>query len=626
MYSLSKSLFEEYIFNNYYDQISNKVISFCCAHKEYLLEQLSSDITCINGIELEDIDTVFIRISENTGTSIDFDIVICPEITCYCYLSKYRDNDSFGINKLWLTISCKGDIAKSLRDFKVTYVDFYDKTEPSKPLDCDMVPVYNKDTYDIVANEILSKYYSFNNSLPERIDIEKLAQKMGLNIIYRKISRAGNIFGQFFFETSKAIFIDNDGNEKEEVVTENTIVIDIKASSYYSLCSHDLSIAHEIIHAYCHKKAFLFSKMINGNLSSIQCEITGTIKNGARDATIWMERQANAVAPCLLMPKNEFLNKYNELESEYVLHCSSDPLIYFDTLIRDLADFFQVTVYSARKRLIDLGVNMAIGFLNWNGTGYVKPYIVKKGELTPNQTYTIKSHDLANNILTNSSLLSGVMEEKFVFVENHLCINSNKYIEFGVRNILQLTDYARRNMDECCIKFNCINSQTNSGDNGIWTACYLCRDIKSLLPCKIEFSKECNFKAMAAEFKSRSKEVRDLLGLIGGKTFGESLKEIKKYYKLIDLSIAIDSGMDEKNISRYMNDQIKQPTKKAVIAICHAMNVPMAVSSELFKKASVALNPGSEEDDLYLVILSTMQNNTIEEINLFLQDAGFEKI
>lgn len=366
--------------------------------------------------------------------------------------------------------------------------------------------------------------------------------------------------------------------------------------------------------------------MINGNLSSIQCEITGTIKNGACDATIWMERQANAVATCLLMPKSEFLNKYHELESQYVLSGISDPLIYFDTLIRDLADFFQVTIYSARKRLIDLDVNLAIGFLNWNGTRYVKPYIVKKDELTPNQTYTIKSHDLADNIVNNPSLFSGIVEGRYTFVENHLCINSEKYIEFGQHNILQLTDYARRNMDECCIKFNCVNSQTNSGDNGIWTACYLCRDIKSLLPCRIEFNKECNSKAMALEFKSRSQETRDLLGLIGGKTFGESLKEIKKYYQLTDLAIAIDAGMDEKSISRYMNDQIKQPTKKAVIAICHALNVPVAISNELFKKASVDLNPENEEDDLYLMILSVMQNNTIDENNSFLGEAGFEKL
>lgn len=195
MHGLSRSLFEEYIFNNYCDKITDKVISFCRGHKDYLLEQLSDDVTYINDVELEDINVKLIRISDTPGTSIDFDIVICHELTCSCYIARYKDHDSYGIDKLWLTISCKGDIAKALNDFRITCVDFYDKSKPLKSLDCDMVPIYNRDTYDLVANEILSKYYSFKNSLPERIDIEKLAHNMGLSIIYRRISTTGTIFG-----------------------------------------------------------------------------------------------------------------------------------------------------------------------------------------------------------------------------------------------------------------------------------------------------------------------------------------------------------------------------------------------------------------------------------------------
>lgn len=94
-------------------------------------------------------------------------------------------------------------------------------------------------------------------------------------------------------------------------------------------------------------------------------------------------------------------------------------------IVDELARTYQVTVYAARKRLIDLGFELAVGAYNWVDGHFVRPYIFKQGSLATNETFTISYKDVYKKVLSNPKIAMNVLMNQYVFVENHLCISSS---------------------------------------------------------------------------------------------------------------------------------------------------------------------------------------------------------
>ena len=77
----------------------------------------------------------------------------------------------------------------------------------------------------------------------------------------------------------------------------------------YSLCAISASvnntIIHECVHWDKHYKFFELQKLINPELTSISCAVVEEYKKGAgglSEDLAWMEWQANAIAPKILIP------------------------------------------------------------------------------------------------------------------------------------------------------------------------------------------------------------------------------------------------------------------------------------------------------------------------------------
>ena len=247
----------------------------------------------------------------------------------------------------------------------------------------EFVPYIKKSQYDDYANEILEKFYYKDyptaRETPEAIDVDILSNNMGLNIITRSISKDKTIFGQIFFSDAIVELYNEEKEEYEKVkISKNTILVDNKAAYLRSLGSRNMTIAHECVHSYYHRKAFLFAKMFNNDLKYIECLIDGTMNNTKdNDTADWMEIQANALAPCILMPRKAFENYANELLEKYRLF-SDFGVNTINNIVDELADKFNVTKYAAKKRLIDLGYDQAEGAYNWVDDRYVRPYAFKR--------------------------------------------------------------------------------------------------------------------------------------------------------------------------------------------------------------------------------------------------------
>lgn len=623
--------FLSYLENEYYDQLFKYLLSYIKHHKDLIVDRY--DLINIEDIDIFDLGLKNVYIDTKDNDYIEFDIQCNPEIQ-YTEVDKRRTREAGGTNKLWFTISCKAKVTiNKLESFFVIAVDEYNPTKPKKPLSGNLIPVIHHNEYDKYAEEILNKYYPEAFEVDTVVNPYELAKRMGFNVIKRRISKHNNVFGQIYFDDSKTkLFNENIADYEEVTIPKNTIIIDETINSAFSFGCENITVAHECVHGYLHKQAFRFARIYNKKLHTrISCTTSGDIKNiESNDESSYMESQANGIAPCLLLPKKKIIGSYLK-ELDLYLMVGYSRLEAIEEAINSLAKKYQVTVYAIKKRLIDLGYDEVIGILNWVDGKYIKNYSFKKGSLKPNETFTIKFNDLVALVHNgNNVLMAQLYSGKYIFVENHIVLNDEKYVEKDTFGNFILTEYARFNLDECALKFICKSQVIKSND--VLMYCYLARDNNIDLSMDLELS-QSNINLGDVDVQLRYKEynklIQQTLKAIRGMEFCEAIDYIMSVQDLQIQDVTDDphdaSSLSYRQFERYKNGETKNLTKGVVIAICLSLKLPPLLSSELLKIAGIALT-NSAEDSMLLIILLTCRNKKFDEINLMLTSNGFKPL
>lgn len=615
----------------FYNKIYDEVFSFFKNNKEFILNRLHDKVNRVIEIQECELDFKNVWIDSKLDSKIEFDIAISVDLAVIASYGKNHDRDNYYANYIWVTVNCSGDVAKRLDDFEILGVEEFNKTKPKKPLSGDLVPVIRATEYSKYANDILEKYYSEVLKFPMKVDVDKLAKRMSLTVINKSITEDGSLFGQIYFkDTVQRLYNKKTKSMKKYKVPANTILVDKNVAYLYSFGSRNMTVAHECIHYALHKKAFYFAQMIDDDLKYIQCQVNGRLDTSdSQSSTYWMELQANAIAPYILMPENQFKAKVEELYKSYGTFKERDILDFIESIIIDLAEFYEVTVYAARKRMIDLGYEIAIGALNWVDDHYVRPYFFKKGSLASNETFTINYKDIYKKAISGT-LAIDVITNRYVFVENHFCINDLKYVAKDLFGDLKLTEYARLHMDECCVKFkyHTIHGFNEGSDFGLM--CYLCRDCSKELEFDLEISSnpakivcDTNFDV---RYRTHKENVEEVMVAIYNKPFKDILKYLMDYLKISIKEFEIDSGVNERTIRRYLNGENKDPNKRTVIAFLRTLNLPYKICEYALKQAGISFVSGNDEDDALISVLSGMRNASARQTNQFMCKLGFESL
>jgi len=625
--------FLEYLESDkFFDRIYGSIFSWCLSNKDLLLDRIDgSNVSYINEIEDLDLDFKNVWIDSKSDTRIEFDIAIEVTANVEGVVGKHHDRDSYS-SRLWVMVSCSGSLDKKLTDFYIIGVDEFNKTSPKKPLSGDLVPFIPRSKYDDYANEILEMFYFPHHPEAKKdpipIDVDELAKRMGLSVINTSISENRGIFGQIFFADTEIVKYNAVTSQPEKrMIKKNTMLVDDEAAYLRSFGSRNMTVAHECVHSHYHRKAFLFARMFNENLRYIQCQVNGEMKNAESNKTAqWMEIQANGIAPYILMPRESFeaharrlLEHYNQFSA-----IGSNGI---NLIIDDLAKTYQVTIYAARKRLVDLGFEVAIGAYNWVDNHYVRPYSFKKGSLLYNESYTISYKDVYKKVVTDQKTVASTYQSTYVFVENHLCINHPIYVENERNGNLILSDYALIHMDECCVKFkyNTIKGFIEGSNLGLM--CYLSRDTSKEIEFDLEISALPTIKTDDLLFKEKyrihSENVAEVLKAISGMTFGEIIDYLMKYLDIKLKELEIDSGLNERTIRRYISGENKQPDKRSVVALLRALNLPPRICDVALKQAGIAFRANYDEDDALLNVMMNLRKGSARDANKFLELVGF---
>ena len=417
-------------------------------------------------------------------------------------------------------------------------------------------------------------------------------KKMGLTIKSQRVREDASVFRQIYFEDTDTEMYDEETEEDALIhIAGKTIIVDPQMFLLRNLGSINNTIIHECVHWDKHRKAFILEKLFNAGASSISCEVAGGAASSiAKRTTEFMERQANQLAPRIQMPADPFRAKANEFIAQYMRETNATHTVdVMEQVITVLEVAFGVSRQAAKIRLVELGFEEAIGTFTYVDGHYVKPHGFRKGAIKLNQTFTISSQDAAIQRFTNPELREKTANGDYLFVDNHYVYNAPLYVVPGEDGSLELTDYARAHMDECCLAFDMtINSKVESTYH---TVCFLNRE-PSDITFDITFHNGFQNAPQKRQVAMRKKQQEEWISIRKQMTDDpEQCMDLLldwRGMKYTDLGDAIDR--DPKTISRTVKGTTN-PSVETAVLICFGMNLPPVISEKLLDVLNCKLKP-----------------------------------
>ncbi|MCC8013666.1 MAG: helix-turn-helix transcriptional regulator [Eubacterium sp.] len=616
--------FKEYIANRFNDE-------FWRIAEEYINDntrEFDKDFKKIHrlgNIEITDVKVEQVKVEDLPGTKVQFDVSVSIWVEIQDGDYHYDETEE---SIKWIKLQCKGDLGNNLDDFEICSVQSYNgKSNIENSTDDSLVPYIKKDMMDKVANDFLERYYPealkipTDNELPIKVDPMKLAENMGLNVLVHRIKKDSSIFGQIYFEKQETEMYDEDSDTYiPMVINEKTIVVDPENYFLRNLGSVNNTIVHECVHWDKHYKAFLLERLYNRSASNISCEIVGGAETGISEKTTeFMEFQANQLAPRIQMPAGPFKVKANQYIVRFMRETSaSHPIEVMETVIRALERDFGVSRQAAKIRLVELGFEDAVGTFNYIDGHYVKPYSFRKNVLKDNQTYSISVIDAAIQSITNPELYKNIRDGSYVYVDSHFVLNHPLFLYEDEYNHVQLTEYARHHMDQCCLVFNL--SISGKVKKAYHSECYLNRDENSSINFEIAFSGEF-------DDTQKKKYLNDMLTETGRvleslpNNFPGAMKACMEWRGFTQRKLASETGISERTIGRILNGE-NQPTLVNVVLICFGLKLPPQISRFLLQKSSHNITYSKQDEALYDFALTYLYTKPISEIREFLYENG----
>lgn len=499
----------------------------------------------------------------------------------------------------WIRIYCEGDLSCGLDDWEIIRVEPYSKkSAPPNSLSDALVPYIPYDQLDKVATEFLKEHYPAALKVtpygqpPVSFDPLVLADSLGLTVKQQRIREDASVFGQIYFvETDAEMYDANEGKTVTMTIPGKTIIFDPQMYLLRNLGSVNNTIIHECVHWVKHRKVFELEKLYNAEASNISCEVVGGAASAvARSATEQMEKQANQLTPRIQMPAEPFKVKAKEYIARFMRESNArHENEVMEQVVTALETAFGVSKQAAKIRLVELGFDAAIGTYTYLDGHYVKPHTFRKGALKVNQTFSISAQDAAVERFINQDLRKLTESGDYLFIDNHYVYNAPLYVQHDEDGRLDLTDYARSHMDECCLVFDM--KITSKVGEEYHTACFLNRE-DSNITFELKFHNGYQNAPQERQVAMRKKQQEEDLAIRKQMTDDpeQCMDLLLKWrgMKYTDLGDAIDR--DPKTISRTVKGETTPKVETAAL-ICFGMHLPPCISFKLMEVLRCPLSP-----------------------------------
>lgn len=623
--------FEKYLEDNYYNDIFEKLESFIKGRGSqngfYSYTVLDPD-----DYELDDIKVMGVTFDKSEGNKIYFNASILASVILKGLGKRDYEADQ---KNAWYTVSFVGYLLGGLNLVTIVKVDDYSQRKFSEEdsLSRYLVPYLYAKNLDREAEAFLEMYYPEALEKPMALDMDTLLENMALTKRYAPLPN--NIFGMTYFDGADIEVCDRNGdNPHSETIEPGTVLINPDVSFMRNVGSENNTVVHECVHWDRHSKFFELQKLLNDDLRAIRCETVEEYSHTTKDidkALKWMEWQANALAPRILMPARTTKEKLNEiLKRQRKQWPDVRHAVIMEMAIMELANFFDVSFFAAKLRAIDLGFDEAEGTQVYVDGKYHVPFSFKRGSLKKNQTFIVDPKNALVESNMNPELSELVHFGAITYANCMFVINDPKYVTKNEKGSLALTDYALDHVDECCLIFERKTRVSDKYDDSFYRQCFLCRDIDSshLVETKYDPDQVSNQnKAERAREIQKSKnamaEIAKHLNKVPG-LFNEALAYHMKRKGLTDEELEGRCKISSRQIGDYRRKPDLNITLESVMALCIGMNLQTYYCEDLISKAGHTLRL-TERDMVYRELIEHHTDENIDMWNETLADFGLEQ-
>lgn len=623
--------FAAYLEDVYYNQIFSKIKSYLYNNKGRL-DLSTSVVPDPSYVELSDFQIMGVNFHESDVDRIECKITVRADIEISGRGRRDYESDS---TECWLSIPFSATLKNGLQQVRMGYASEYSKElfRAEDALTKYLVPyIYAKDL-DKHAERFLEKYCPRALAEPMPLPIKEIVENMGLTVYHAPLP--DGIFGRTYFNDANVEVFTNKActETSDRTITPGTILVNPDVVFMRNIGSTNNTVIHECVHWDKHYKFFELQKLLNPEIQAISCAVVEDYKkksNELEDELSWMEWQANALAPKILIPAktgkaklSEILNRLHRayrgrLRDGYVMELA----------ISEFADFFKVSTTAAKIRAVELGFEQAAGVFNFvDGKNY-PPFSFKKGSLKKGQTFVIDRNNVIIQSLLNPDLSENIAARRFIHAGGLLVINDPQYVSIVEDSEPTLTEYALEHVDECCLVFDRTTRVSTQYDDSFYRICFLCRDADSKSFVEASFNpregKNEDVQKRAREMitiAAEAKRVSDILAEVPSSFCGTLDYHVKRR-GYTNEKMEERTGISSRMIQDYRNKKDAKPTLQSVLALCIGLNLHPSFSYDLIAKAGYNIMIASEEFLIYRYLIEHHHMENIFMWNAKLQDAG----
>lgn len=480
----------------------------------------------------------------------------------------------------------------------------------NNPLDEFLVPILSKKEFASIAQAIIDHYYSYKSNYPCRINTASIAKAMGHDIKYARLSKNGKVKSKLILDKRVTTVYDKEGKAVKMQIDSPTILVDESLEEDEA----QNAIIHECVHAYLHNLFYelqsYYRKMVGRKMPEFNDYFYSKTQ---RSCLKWMETQANAIPRFIQMPEEQasdvILNFFEKLPGE------PDWDDYRELI--DLVKWkFGVSRNAAKRRIIELGWPEVRGVYVYNTTGYVEDYDVEL-RFPQDYTYTLSFRQISDVFASCETFAELVRSKKFIYLDGHVVINSDRYIRKEHGLAMGLTEYARHHMAECCLDFKRIYAEFDYS----YTYGELHKDdLTEITAENRSFSEEQRKKIRMAMYEIT--EENDKLAVpLDVNEFGKAVRFHMERCGLTSDLVADRSGMGVNTVNKMRSG--KRVKLETVLAFCVALELEESFRIDLMQKAKVDYDMNNPAHRLYVTIFELMEKPNVFQINELLKAEGF---
>ncbi|HFH8799217.1 TPA: XRE family transcriptional regulator [Streptococcus agalactiae] len=622
-------MFDKYIFDTYHEQIVKTVKGFIFNNKD------NTDLSTYmipepNGfIEFDNFELYKINYEIINNCELNLEIIVIANVIVRQYIKGEMEVDT---KTKFVSVYAEVELDAGIKNFRIYNTEFksdqYKKSRNLK-LSKDWVPYIRKKDFDDIAEKFLRKYYPQALTQPTPVPVETIVSEMGLSIHQEKLTIDNSVFGKMVFKDTDVEVI-----EDEQLISKHfnkgSILVDKDVVFKRNVGLYNNTVIHECVHWELHK-VFHEVKMV---LDKDHSQVSSWTEENLADSSMWtsldwMEWQANGIAPRILMPKVQTRIKIRELFQTLTLvnpDISRSELV--QEVVDNLATFFEVSRQAAKIRMIDLGFKEANGVYNYLDDRYMRNFAFELEAFDNGSSYTITSNDLCFEYCFNESFRQIIDRNKFMYVDNHLCLKDKKFI-YMTKDGPIMTDYAYEHMDECCLIFKVKSKNFTSISNETYYDYVLNRGVTKESEIKADFVDILQNPSLMdqlppLDMMKLGKKISELLKELPFE-FSGTLRSHRKRKNCTQPFLAKLVGITERTLRDYETLEDNLLRLELTLSFCFALKLRPELSDDMIKKAGHQLTI-SPPHQVYKMLLSTSYYKPLSEINSILQAAKMKTL